>query len=151
MNESTNGTATADTETMTANRNLVHRYFTELWNGANESLSDTIITQDYVGHTLIHGSADHVGIEGHRKWVRSLRTAFPDLSIAIEDIIAEGDKVVARVLMTGTHRGTFGAFAPTDRHAVSPNIFIVRIEDGRIAEGWISFDAASFWKQLGIG
>lgn len=152
MNESRIDTATTISHNGAERRNkeLVRRYFAEVWNAGDESASDALIAEEYVGHTLIHGSSDHSGIAGHAQWIGNLRKAFPDLNITIEDIIAEGDKIVARVILTGTHRGEFGRFAPSNKHAVSDNVFIVRIADGRIVEKWISFDAASFWKQLGV-
>jgi steroid delta-isomerase-like uncharacterized protein len=79
-----------------------------------------------------------------------LRAAFPDLRVEINDLIAEGDKVVARNTVTGTHRGEFMGIPPTGRRVAYDEIFVVRFADGRIAETWGVVDLASLMRQLGV-
>jgi steroid delta-isomerase-like uncharacterized protein len=78
-----------------------------------------------------------------------LHRAFPDLHITIEDLIAEGDKVVARDTVTGTHQGEYMALPPTGKSVTYNEIFIVRFADGRIAETWGVVDVLSQLRQLG--
>ena len=79
-----------------------------------------------------------------------LLRAFPDLHVTVEDLIAEGDKVVGRNTVTGTHRGEFMGLPATGRSVVYDEIFIFRFVDGRIvAETWGVVDVFSQLRQLG--
>jgi steroid delta-isomerase-like uncharacterized protein len=78
-----------------------------------------------------------------------LRTSFPDLTITIEDLIAEGDKVVTRLTARGTHQGTFRGIAPTGRVVSWTGIRIFRIAEGKIVEHWANWDDLSLLQQLG--
>jgi steroid delta-isomerase-like uncharacterized protein len=78
-----------------------------------------------------------------------LHRAFPDLRITVEDVIAEGDKVVARNSVTGTHRGHYMGIPPTGRSVTYNAIFIGRFVNGRIAETWGVVDVLSQMRQLG--
>jgi steroid delta-isomerase-like uncharacterized protein len=75
--------------------------------------------------------------------------AFPDLHITVEDLIAEGDKVVARDSVTGTHQGEYMGIPPTGKSITYNEIFIVRFVNGRIAETWGVVDVLSQMRQLG--
>ena len=81
-------------------------------------------------------------------WAALLR-AFPDIHVAIEGVIAEGDKVVIRNTVTGTQLGEYRGMPPSGNPVTYNEIFIVRIEDGRIAEIWGVVDTLSQLKQLG--
>jgi steroid delta-isomerase-like uncharacterized protein len=76
--------------------------------------------------------------------------AFPDLHVAIEDIIAEGDKVCVRLQETGTHKGEYRGLAPTGNKLSYTVLAIWRIVEGKIVEAWIVYDQMDFLKQLGI-
>ncbi len=78
-----------------------------------------------------------------------LLRAYPDLHVAVEDLIAEGDKLVARQTVTGTHQGEYLGIAPTGKHVTYNEIFIVRFADGRIAETWGVVDVLAQMRQLG--
>jgi steroid delta-isomerase-like uncharacterized protein len=78
-----------------------------------------------------------------------LHRAYPDLHIEVEDLIEEGDKLVARNKVTGTHRGEYMGLAPTGKSVEYNEIFILRFEDGRIAETWGVVDVLSQLRQLG--
>ena len=80
----------------------------------------------------------------------TLHRAFPDLSVTIEDLIEEGDKVVARNTVTGTHQGKYMGLPPTGKSVTYNEIFIARFADGRIAETWGVVDVLSQMKQLGL-
>jgi hypothetical protein len=79
-----------------------------------------------------------------------LLRAFPDVHVAVEDMIAQGDKVVSRNTVTGTHRGEYRGLQPTGRSVTYSEIFIFRIADGRIAEIWGVVDVFSQMRQLGM-
>ncbi|MFD0360268.1 ester cyclase [Nocardia sp. GCM10030253] len=82
-------------------------------------------------------------------WAMLLR-AFPDVHVTVEDLIAEGDKVVSRSVVTGTHKGEFMGLAPTGKSVTYNEIFIVRFVKGRIAEAWGVVDIFSLRQQLGV-
>jgi len=82
-------------------------------------------------------------------WVTLLQ-AFPDLHVAIEDVLAEGDKVVYRNTVTGTHQGEYRGLAATGRSVTYNEIFIIRFADGLIAEIWGVVDVLAQLRQLGV-
>ena len=93
--------------------------------------------------------SDAAGLQALKQvWVVLLR-AFPDLRVAVEDVIAEGDKVVSRNTVTGTHRGEYRGIPPTGRSISYNEIFIARFAGGRIVELWGVVDVYSQLRQLG--
>ena len=78
------------------------------------------------------------------------RTTFPDLQVTVDDLIAEGDQIVARWTARGTHRGELMGTAPTGKAATIMGIIIDRFAGGRIAEEWVHYDALSMLQQLGV-
>ncbi len=90
-------------------------------------------------------------MEEARQFVSVFKSAFPDMSATIEDVIAEGDKVVTRWTIRGTHQGEIEEFGPpTGKQVEIKGITIHRIEDGKIAEEWERYDNLSVMQQLGI-
>jgi steroid delta-isomerase-like uncharacterized protein len=79
-----------------------------------------------------------------------LHHAFPDLHVAVESLIAEGDEVVARNTVTGTHRGEYLGMPPTGRRITYDEVFIVRFANGRIVESWGIVDVLAQMRQLGV-
>lgn len=90
------------------------------------------------------------GSEAVKEVYATLHGAFPDLHIAVEDLISEGDKVVARHTVTGTHQGEYLGLPPTGTSVTYNEIFIFRFVDNRIAETWGVVDVLAQLKQLGI-
>lgn len=90
------------------------------------------------------------GVDAFKDVFTKLGTAFPDLHIAIEDEIREGDKVVCRTKVTGTHLGEYLGVAPTGKTVTYNEIFIFRLVDDRIAETWGVVDFAAQLRQLGL-
>ena len=90
------------------------------------------------------------GAEQNRQFISSLRAAFPDLRFTTDDLIAEGDKVVMRASVTGTHQGQYMGVQPTGKSIIYNEIFIWRFVGGRIAEMWGVVDIFSQLKQLGV-
>jgi steroid delta-isomerase-like uncharacterized protein len=131
-----------------ANKTLIRRHFEEIWNQYRLEVVEELVAPDYYTHYPIPGQPQ--GIDGFTYAVRTVRDAFPDMVITIEDMIAEGDKVVARLTAQGTHRGSLGGIEPTGREATWTGIRIFRIADGKIAEHWANWDDVSLGRQLGI-
>jgi predicted ester cyclase len=90
------------------------------------------------------------GAEAMKEVFRRLCRAFPDLHVAVEDVVAQGDRVVSRNVVTGTHRGEYMGLAPTGRSVTYDEIFILRFAGGRIAETWGVVDVLSQMRQLGV-
>ena len=103
-----------------------------------------LVTDDFVNN-----SSSNQGREGVRAEVDFWLSAFPDASVSIEDLIAEGDRVVARLTSRGTHGGDFMGTPPTGRSIAIQEIDIVRIENGKLAEIWAAPDIFSMLVQLG--
>lgn len=106
---------------------------------------DAVMAEDYIQHNHLGNGREPV-----KKMVASLRRAFPDLAVVAEDLVAEGDRVVARVTITGTHRGRFMGVEPTGKPVTIRSVDIWRIEDGRLKEHWDVVDRLDFMKQLGL-
>jgi steroid delta-isomerase-like uncharacterized protein len=90
------------------------------------------------------------GAQALKEVFARLHRAFPDLHVTVEDLIAEGDKVVGRNSVTGTHRGEYMGLPPTGKSVTYDEIFIFRFVNGRIAETWGVVDVVSQMKQLGL-
>jgi steroid delta-isomerase-like uncharacterized protein len=128
------------------NRSLARRSW-EIVNQHDPDLIDEMYTDDFVWHEPdqdIHGS------EEARQFVTTFFNAFPDINVTVEDEIAEGDKVVTRWTMRGTHQGDLMGIAPTERQIEFEGITIHRIEGDKIAEEWERYDMLGFMEQLGV-
>jgi hypothetical protein len=90
------------------------------------------------------------GAQALKEVFARLHQAFPDLHVTVEDLIAEGDKVVGRNSVTGTHQGEYMGHPPTGRSVTYNEIFIFRFRNHRIAETWGVVDVFSQMKQLGV-
>ncbi|MET8159494.1 ester cyclase [Sphaerisporangium sp. NPDC005289] len=109
---------------------------------------DEVVDPDVVVRTPL--PIDATGAQALKEVFGRLLRAFPDLHIAVEDVIAEGDKIVYRNTVTGTHQGEYMGLAPTGRSISYNEIFIFRFADGRITETWGVVDVLSQMRQLGI-
>ena len=92
---------------------------------------------------------DATGVEAVKQVWSLLLHAFPDLDVHVEDVIAEGDKLVCRNTVTGTHEGDFMGIAPTGRRITYKEIMIFRVTGGRISKTWGVVDTLSQLRQLG--
>lgn len=130
-----------------ANKTVVARFYHEVVNGGNLALADELMAHDFIEHGNPAGS----GIEGFKQFVSGLAAAFPDLRITIEDMIAEGDKVVARVTVRATHKGTFmRSIRPTGKEVTFTGVDIFQIGDGKIIGRWNQRDLLGLLRQLGV-
>ena len=130
------------------NKALVRRQ-EELFSGGNLDVADEIYAPDYVGHDPSNPE-DVRGLEAAKRAASDYRQAFPDLRVTVEDLIAEGDRVAARLRFRGTHLGELDGIAPTGRRVDCTGIVVSRIEEGRIAEDWANFDDLGMMQQLGV-
>lgn len=129
------------------NKVLVRRLMEEDISQGDAQVAAAIIHPDFVDHTNPPGMQH--GLEGHNAIVQLFRTVFPDLMWHIDDLIAEGDKVVARTTMRGTHLGSFFGVPPSGKTVEMTGVHILRIADGRIIEHWGNNDDLGLMRQLG--
>jgi predicted ester cyclase len=118
--------------------------------GLDERLSiiSEVCAPQFMAH--IPGSSQPIDQEGFRQFVSLFYFIFPDLCHTVEDQVAEGDKVVSRLTVQGTHQGPFQGMTPTGKHVRFTDIMISRIEDGKIIELWAQFDALGLLQQIGL-
>ena len=130
------------------NKAISRRADEELFNRGNLDVADELFAADFLHHDPASAEAWR-GPEGVKRYVRLVRTAFPDLHLTIEDQVAEGDKVAYRWTARGTHRGEFMGRAPTGNRVSLTGIAIARVTDGKIREIWETSDALGLMQQLG--
>jgi steroid delta-isomerase-like uncharacterized protein len=109
---------------------------------------DALVEPDAVIRTPL--PIDATGAQALKEVFTRLHRVFADLDITVEDLIAEGDKVVGRNSVTGTHKGEYMGLPPTGKSVKYNEIFIFRFAGGRIAETWGVVDVFSQMKQLGL-
>src|SRR5712664_1320277 len=131
------------------NKFVIRRSFEELWNKGNLSLADELFAPNYAHHDPSTPDVGR-GPEGEKKRVALYRTAFPDLRLTIEDVIAEGQTVMARWSCRGTHKGALSGIAPTGKQITISGITVGRLANGKIAESYVSWDALGLMQQLGV-
>ena len=127
-------------------KRLARLFFEDILNQRGEGLIEEIIDAGFVGHPC--QTPEVRGQQGIKDFVTSLWTGFPDLRYTIEDLVAEGDKVVARWTFAGTQAGASGA--PTGPQLRFSGTSTLRIAGGRIAEHWMDWDALGMMQQLGV-
>jgi steroid delta-isomerase-like uncharacterized protein len=129
------------------NKALFRRIPEELWSKGDMAAAEDILSADFINHNPAFGHA--ATRHGYTQTVLLFRVAFPDLTMTVEDVIAERDKVTLRFRARGTHLGPFGAFRPSGRTVDFTGTGTGRIENGRIAELWVNGDLLGLVQQLG--
>ena len=124
-----------------------HRVFNEVLNDRNLDLLSQLCTQDYAYHGP--GGLELRGVDQLREMIDGYLTAFPDLHMAVEQRVVEGNLISTRWSATGTHDGPLGDIAPTGEKVDSGGQIVMRFEGTRIAEEWEVFDEMEMLKQVG--
>jgi steroid delta-isomerase-like uncharacterized protein len=127
------------------NEAVVRRFMTELWSEGNLNLVDEVVASDHV-HRV--GDDELRGPEDVKAAVMGLRTAFPDLNFAIDDLVSDGDRVVVRWTATGTHEGAFADVAPTGRQVIWIGCDWFRLRAGQLVEAFVVADGGALYEQL---
>ncbi len=129
------------------NKQIVRRY-QEIYN--NNRLDDLleVVSDGLLTPKIMAGVPS--GIEGAKTAHRIMLAGFPDYQTVIEDLFAEGDKVAARITMSGTNLGAFMGISPTGTFVSFTGMYIARIENGKIVEHWGEEDGISLLTQLGV-
>ena len=130
------------------NKIAIRRFYDEVFNAGTVGLVDELCAPDFVDHEEFPGlTADR---EGVKQFVTMMRIAFPDLRMEVHDLIAEGDRVAARITMSGTQRGEFMGLPASGKSFSVTTIDIVRLKDAKVVEHWGATDTAKMMEQLGV-
>lgn len=127
------------------NRALALRWMEEIWNERREEVLDELMHEGAVAH--LEGGDVH-GPDGFKAGRRAFLGALPDLRIAVEDSVAEGDSVVLRWRLTGSHTGEGLGIRPSGLAVEARGMTWFRFRDGRVCEGWDSWDQSGLMKTL---
>lgn len=130
------------------NKILVRHFFEEVNKGKIAALAavDQLVAPDYVLHDPTAGEVK--GKDALRQHLAGFFDAMPDLSMKLEELLAEGDRAVYRFTITGTHKGVLMGFPATGKRLQTTCICIGRLAGGKIAEEWEEWDAHGLFKQL---
>jgi steroid delta-isomerase-like uncharacterized protein len=129
------------------NKQFMQRFVEEVINKKNVDAVDQLVAEDFVEHVPFPGQGP--GREGLKHVISTFLSAFPDIQWILEEQIAEGQKVVSRFTMTGTHYGEFLGIPPTGRSVKVWGVVIDVVKDGKFAESRIIMDTLGLMQQLG--
>jgi steroid delta-isomerase-like uncharacterized protein len=133
------------------NKAIVRRFYEEVFNRRNIDLIDELMATEFVNHDPTPVAArDRASM---KQFIKTITIAFPDHHHQIQDLIAEGDKVVMCCTLTGTHQGIFSGFLempPTGRSIRQQQIHILRVQDHQLTEHFVVRDDLTIMQQLGV-
>jgi steroid delta-isomerase-like uncharacterized protein len=132
-----------------SNKALFRRYFDEGTNRGNLDVVEELFAPDYKHHDPANPDVI-VGNEGVRRHIQTLRGAFPDITFQIEDMVAQGDKVVIRWTANVTHTGDYFGIPPTGKSATITGMNTWQVQNGKAVEGWVNRDDVGLMQQLGL-
>jgi predicted ester cyclase len=125
-------------EIAAANKELVRRFYKEVYVDWNMALADDVLSPEFTSHDWPQGGP--TGPKAFRNYYAAIRSAVADARYEVDDLIAEADKVVVRWRLLGIHKGAFGGIAPTGRPITLKGIAIYRVKDGKLMERWVVSD-----------
>jgi steroid delta-isomerase-like uncharacterized protein len=131
------------------NKSLVRRWVEQGWNAGNPALIDAIFAPTVVQHDP-SSPLPVTNSEALKMYVSGLLTAFPDLHFTIDDLLAEGDKVLWRFTSQGTHTGPLMNIPPTGKSATVTGMVLFRVANDKIAEVWVNFDTLGMLQSMGV-
>ncbi len=134
---------------MTRESNIAaQEQFGKAINSGDFSIFDKVVAPGVVDHDPAPGQG--AGPEGFRQFFTQLRTAFPDLTVRVEQMVADEDNVALAYTITGTHQGPFMGAAPTGKRMQARGVQIGKFADGKLIERWGSSDQLGILQQLGL-
>lgn len=131
------------------NAQLLARYIHEVWEEGRIEALEHYLSADYRRH--VSPTLPPLDRSGQVERLKSFRSAFPDITLEVEDVLAASDRVAFRSTMRGTHRGELAGIRPTSRQVTVSLVDIVRIEDSRFVEQWGGPDMSDLFRQLESG
>ena len=131
------------------NKAIVRRFVEEVWGKADIAAVEQLVHPDITVAYPLLPEVVH-GREAFKEVLAQVQTALPDVHASLDELIAEGDKVVARWAMAGTQQGAFGSIPPTGKSVRWTGISICRVADGQVIEDRGEEDALGLMQQLGV-
>jgi steroid delta-isomerase-like uncharacterized protein len=125
---------------------VIGRFYDELWNHWDIEVADEIVAPDVRFRGSLGISV--VGVDAFKGYVEQVRAAFPDWENQIDDLIVEGDTVVARMTWRGTHRGELFGIPATGRHVTYVGASIFHLHNVKIQDAWVVGDTQELWRTL---
>ena len=130
-----------------ANKALVRRFYDEVSNQGRIEVIDQICTPDFITHSPPSGTEPNP--EGMKQMVGIVRSAFPDWNITVEEMISEGNTVVARITIRGTHTGDFMGIPATGKAFAVKGMDLLHVVDGKATEVWHYEEEGALWATVG--
>jgi steroid delta-isomerase-like uncharacterized protein len=134
--------------TLEANKELVRRFYEEVWNLGNLDVADEVFAPEYLRHDS-RPSEPEPGPAGQKRIAADFRTAFPDLSFEVDLVLAEGELVAGRWTASGTQLGSWADVEATGRRMGFSGLNVFRFSDGKVVEIWNHRDDLGLIEQLG--
>jgi predicted ester cyclase len=132
-----------------SHRNVGIYYFEEVVNKQRLDLLSNVFPNSYISHSLTDNTKELRTFAKQKDWLSYLFKAFPDLKYTIGDVLVDKDKVVMRVVLSGTQKGEFLGYKPSGRRIdYLSEIFFFRVENNKIAEAWVQIDWHNLFKNL---
>ncbi len=134
------------------NKAVVRRWYEEVMNQGNVEAVDLICAQCAPSFVVLKGVVPDAsgGLDGLKELVQYFHAAVPDVQIKVEDQIAEGNKVVSRISIEGTHDGEFMGIPATNKPFSVKGVSIWLVGEGKLIEEWVSWDTMGMMQQLGV-
>jgi steroid delta-isomerase-like uncharacterized protein len=129
------------------NKDLVRRWFEEVWNKGRALAVDEMLAENGVIHGL---DGEMRGPAAFKVFHAAFRAGFPDITIHIEDMVAEGDVVAVRWTAAATNKGNMDGFAATQKRIQITGMGFARVAHGKLVEGWNNFDQFGMFQQVGV-
>ncbi len=129
-----------------ANKGLVRRFYKEVYVDWNMALVDEVVSPRFTSHDWPEDGP--TGPEAFRNYYAAIRSALPDARYAVDDLVAERDRVVVRWRLLGTHEGDFRGIAPTGRPVALKGIAIYRVDSGKLMERWVVSDLYGLLEEI---
>jgi len=127
---------------------IIRRYYTELWNRWDFALAGELLSPEVEFRGSLGDSTR--GVDEFVSYMKRVRAAFPDFANTVEELVAEGDCVVARLSYSGTHLGSVVKEKPTGHRIQYAGIGMFTVQDDQIASGWVLGDLLSLMRQIGV-
>jgi steroid delta-isomerase-like uncharacterized protein len=134
--------------TTAENKKVIAAFVEDVINQGRLDRADDLVALDFVELDPLPGQQQ--GREGLKGVIGGMRAAFPDLHWVLDEVVAEGDKVVSRFTWTGTHRATFLGIPSTGRKVTVKGVVIDRLAEGKMADSRILMDSLGLMQQLGV-
>ena len=129
---------------------LAHEWFDEVWNKRRIETIDRLLADDVLAHGLVDETGNEIrGPAAFKEFFVQFTKAFPDIHVEVADTISEADKIAARCIVTGTHRGDTLGVPGSNKPIRFTGVAILRVKDGKIVEAWNNFDFQTLSRQIG--